>query len=122
MLKVSPFIREAIVVGDRRPYLTALIGVETDTVCDWCTRRGLTYTTYRDLTELPEVRELVEEIIAGTNAQLAQVEQVKRFELLGVELDEDAGQLTATQKVKRAAIAKEFADDIEELYGSRSAG
>jgi len=122
LLKVSPFIREAIVVGDRRPYLTALIGVETDTVCDWCTRRGLTYTTYRDLTELPEVRELVEEIIAGTNAQLAQVEQVKRFELLGVELDEDAGQLTATQKVKRAAIAKEFADDIEELYGSRSAG
>jgi len=122
LLRVSPFIREAIVVGDRRPYLTALIGVETDTLCEWCLRRGLTYTTYRDLIELPEVRELVGEIVAATNAELAQAEQIKRFELLGVELDEDAGQLTATQKVKRAAIAQEFADDIEGLYPSGSAG
>jgi long-chain acyl-CoA synthetase len=115
-LKVSPYIREAIVIGDRRKYLTALIGIESDTVGDWATRRHIGYTTYRDLSSKPEVRQLVQEVVDEVNTELAQVETIKRFELLGKELDHEEGELTATQKVKRAAIAQEFSDLIEAMY------
>lgn len=115
-LKVSPYIREAIVIGDRRKYLTALIGIEADTVGDWATRRGIPYTTYADLASRPEVRELVAGVVDEVNQTLAQVETIKRFELLRKELDHEDGELTATQKVKRAAIEREFADVIEGMY------
>jgi long-chain acyl-CoA synthetase len=115
-LKVSPYIREAVVIGDRRKYLTALIGIEPDTVGDWATRRRLGYTTYRDLTTKPEVRELVQGVVDEVNKELAQVETIKRFELIPKELDHEEGELTATQKVKRAAIATEFTDLIEGMY------
>jgi len=116
MLKISPYIREAIVIGDRRKYLTALIGIELDTVGDWATRRNLAYTTYRDLSEKPEVVELVQGVVDEVNTHLAQVETVKRFTLLPKELDPEDGELTATQKVKRAAISKEFEELIEAMY------
>ncbi|MCZ7525237.1 MAG: AMP-binding protein [Acidimicrobiia bacterium] len=116
LLKVSPFVREAIVVGDRRPYLTALIGIEVDTVGEWSGRHGVPFTTYRDLSEKPEVRELIGEWVAEVNRDLARAEEIKRFELLPVELDHDEGQLTATQKVKRRAIAQQFSELIERMY------
>jgi long-chain acyl-CoA synthetase len=115
-LKVSPYLREAVVIGDRRRYLTALIGIEPDTVGDWATRRGIPYTTYADLSGRDEVRQLVAEVVESVNKDLARVEQVKRFELIPVELDHEDGQLTATQKVKRAAIAEQFGELIEGMY------
>ena len=115
-LKVSPYIREAVVIGDRRKYLTALIGIELDTVGDWATRRQLAYTTYRDLSDKPEVRQLIEESVEEVNATLAQVERIKRFALLPKELDHEEGELTATQKVKRRAIAEAFSDLVEGMY------
>jgi long-chain acyl-CoA synthetase len=115
-LKVSPYVREAIVVGDRRKYLTALIGIELDTVADWAGRRGVTFTTYSDLAGKEPVRELIGEWVESVNGELAQVERIKRFTLLRKELDHEDGQLTATQKVKRAAISEEFADEVEALY------
>ena len=115
-LKVSPFVREAIVIGDKRKYLTALIGIELDTVANWATRRGLGFTTYHNLTTKPEVRELIAEWVEAVNQDLAQVEKVKRFDLLPKELDHEEGELTATQKVKRAAIAREFEELIEAMY------
>jgi long-chain acyl-CoA synthetase len=115
-LKVSPYVREAIVVGDRRKYLTALIGIERDTVGDWATRRQLAYTTYEDLSAKPEVESLIGEWIDHVNRDLAQVETVKRFTLLPKELDHENGELTATQKVKRAAIVAQFTDLIEAMY------
>ncbi|MCK9247623.1 MAG: AMP-binding protein [Solirubrobacteraceae bacterium] len=120
-LKVSPYVREAIVVGDRRKYLVALIGIEQDTVGDWATRTGLAYTTYADLSRKPEVRELVDGVVAAANADLAQVETIKRFALLEKELDHEDGELTATQKVRRAAIEREFAATIESLYAGEGA-
>ena len=116
MLKVSPYVREAVVIGDRRKYLTALIGIEQDTVGDWATRRHLPYTTYEDLSAKPEVVELIGEWVDHVNRDLAQVETIKRFALLPTELDHENGQLTATQKVKRAAIAAQFGDLIEAMY------
>lgn len=115
-LKASPYIKEAIVIGDRRKYLTALIGIELDTVGSWAQKRRLSFTTYRDLTTKPEVVELVQGIVDAANAQLAAVETIKAFRLLPKELDHEQGELTATQKVKRSAITAQFADDIEGMY------
>ncbi|MEU8246075.1 AMP-binding protein [Nonomuraea sp. NPDC048916] len=115
-LKASPYLKEAVVVGDQRPYLVALIGIEPDTVGEWARRRGITYTTYRDLSEKPETRELVRGIVDEVNERFARVEQVRRFAFLPKELDHEDGELTATQKVKRAAIAKLFEDLVEGMY------
>ena len=121
-LKVSPYVREAIVIGDRRPYLVALVGIEADTVGDWATRQKVPYTTYADLSRRPEVAELIGGVVEEANGDFAQVETVKRYALLDKELDHEEGELTATQKVKRAAIAKEFEPMIEGLYSNREAG
>jgi long-chain acyl-CoA synthetase len=115
-LKVSPFVREAIVIGDGLKYLTALIGIELDTVSDWATRRRIGFTTYEDLSARPEVRELIGTWVDEVNGELAQVERVKRFALIPKELDHEDGELTATQKVKRKAIAAQFTELIQGLY------
>jgi long-chain acyl-CoA synthetase len=117
-LKASPFIKEAIVVGDRRPYLVALIGIELETVGDWAQRRGIAYTTYRDLSEKPEVLKLVQDIVTEVNSRFATVEQIKKFRMLPKELDHEDGELTATQKVKRSAIVKLFGELVEDMYRS----
>lgn len=115
-LKASPYVKEAVVIGDQRPYLVALIGIELDTVGEWARRRGLSYTTYRDLSEKREVRELVQGIVDEVNTRFARVEQVRRFAFLPKELDHEDGELTATQKVKRSAIAKLFEELVEGMY------
>ena len=66
-LKTSPYVKEAMVIGDRRKYLTALVGIELDTVGDWALRQGIPYTTYRDLGEKAEVLELIQGVINHTN-------------------------------------------------------
>jgi long-chain acyl-CoA synthetase len=123
-LKASPFIREAVVFGDRQAYLTALIGIEEDTVGAWARQRRIPYTTYRDLSEKPEVLELVRQIVVATNEQFARVEQVRKFRVLPKQLDHDDGDLTATQKVKRAALAQSFGFLVEDMVrgGTAHAG
>jgi long-chain acyl-CoA synthetase len=116
LLKVSPFVREAVVIGDRRKYLTALIGIELETVGNWASRRGLAYTTYADLAAKPEVHALIDDVVREANEQLAQVEQVKQFTLIGKELDHEDGELTATQKVKRRAMEHRFEKEIGAMY------
>ena len=115
-LKASPYIKEAVVIGDQRPYLTALIGIELDTVGHWAQTRKLPYTTYRDLGEKKEVLALVQSIVDNVNARFARVEQIKKYSMLTKELDHEDGELTATQKVKRKAIATMFADQVEGMY------
>ncbi|MGM1061231.1 AMP-dependent synthetase/ligase [Saccharothrix sp. Mg75] len=122
-LKTSPYVKEAIVLGDQRPYLVALIGIEHDTVGHWARQRKLAYTTYRDLAEKDEVRELVRGIVLEVNERFASVEQVKKFRVLPKELDHEDGELTATQKVKRSALAKVYGDLVEDMYlGGTGAG
>ncbi len=115
-LKASPYIKEAMVIGDGRKHLAALIGIELDTVGEWAQRRQIGYSTYRDLTEKPEVLELVEGVVKEVNDKFSQVEWIKAFRLLPKELDHEDGELTATQKVKRSAIAKGFEDLVESMY------
>jgi long-chain acyl-CoA synthetase len=115
-LKTSPFVREAMVIGDRRKYVTALIGIELDTVGNWALRRGIPYTTYRDLSEKPEVVELMQGVVNKTNEKFASVEHIKRFKLLPKELDHEDGELTATQKLKRQSMEDMFHDLVESMY------
>jgi long-chain acyl-CoA synthetase len=115
-LKVSPFVREAIVICDGRKFLVALIGIELDTVGAWALQQRVGFTTYADLASKPEVVALVEAWVDQVNQELAQVETIKAVALLPKELDPEDGEVTATQKVKRRAIETQFASLIEGLY------
>jgi long-chain acyl-CoA synthetase len=115
-LKTSPYVNEAMVIGEGRKYLTALIGIELDTVGDWALRRGLPYTTYRDLSEKPEVVELIQQVVDQTNEKFARVENIRKFALLPKQLDHEDGELTATQKLKRSAMVDAFGDLVESMY------
>lgn len=115
-LKASPFVKEAMVIGDGRKYISAIIGIEFDTVGDWATRRQIPYTTYRDLSEKPEVRELIQGVVNTTNDKFARVEQIKKFAMIPKELDHEDGELTATQKLKRTSMEDMFRDLVESLY------
>ncbi len=115
-LKASPFIKEAMVIGDGRKYLTALVGIELDTVGNWALRKNIPYTTYRDLTEKAEVLELVQKVVDETNEKFARVEGIKKFAMIPKELDHEDGELTATQKLKRSAMTDLFGDLVESMY------
>ncbi len=115
-LKTSPYVKEAMVIGDGKKYLTALIGIELDTVGDWALRHNIPYTTYRDLSEKPEVIELIQGVVDATNEKFASVEQIKKFRLLPKELDHEDGELTATQKLKRNAMEDAFGELVESMY------
>jgi len=117
-IKTSPYVKEAMVIGDRRKFISALIGIEFDVVGDWATRRGIPYTTYRDLTEKPEVIELIQGVINETNSKFARAENVRQFRMIPKELDHEDGELTATQKLKRSAMEEMFRDLIEDMYRS----
>ncbi len=115
-LKTSPYINEAMVIGDRRKYLTALIAIELETVGNWAVKRDIPYTTYRDLTEKPEVIEMIEKEVERTNEKFARVEGIKKFKLIPKELDHEDGELTATQKLKRSSVEDTFRDLVESMY------
>jgi long-chain acyl-CoA synthetase len=115
-LKTSLYVKEAMVIGDRRKFLSALIGIELDTVGDWALRKNIPYTTYRDLSEKPEVLELIQGVVNETNEKFARVESIREFRMIPKELDHEDGELTATQKIKRSAMEEAFGDLIEEMY------
>ncbi|SDG43543.1 long-chain acyl-CoA synthetase [Lentzea fradiae] len=115
-LKTSPYIKEAVVIGDQRAYLVALIGIEYETVGHWARQRRIPYTTYRDLSEKAEVQELVQSVVTEVNTRFATVEQIKKFRTLPKELDHEDGELTATQKVKRSALGKAFGGLVDSMY------
>ena len=118
-LKTSPYVKEAMVIGDGKNYLTALIGIELDTVGDWATRRSIPYTTYRDLGEKPEVLKMIQGVINETNSKFARVENVRTFRMLPKELDHEDGELTATQKLKRESMEEMFGDLIVNMYSGK---
>ncbi len=115
-LKTSPYVKEAMVIGDGRKYVTALIGIELETVGDWAQRSNIPYTTYRDLSEKEEVVELISKVVDETNQKFARVEQIKKFKMIPKELDHEDGELTATQKLKRSAMEDMFGDLVESMY------
>lgn len=115
-VKGSPYIKECIVIGERRKYVSALIQIDFETTGKWAEENGIAYTTFRNLVENPAVRELIEAEIARANASLAQVSHIRRFHLLTKELDHDDDEVTATMKVRRANVQEKYAKEIESLY------
>ena len=116
-LKTSPYIKEAVAIGDTRKFIGALVQIEGDTVGHWAGDRKLPYTSFEDLSAKPEVRKLIESEIKQANEQLARVEQVRSFRLLPKELHQDDGELTATQKVRRKEVHRIWETLIESMYG-----
>ena len=117
-LKTSPYVKEAVVIGDRRAYLTALIGIELDTVGDWAQRRKIPYTTYRDLAEKPEVVALVQGVVDGVNARLrhgragqAVPDAAQGTRPRGRRADRDA-------EGEAAALVGMFGDLVESMYSA----
>jgi long-chain acyl-CoA synthetase len=115
-LKTSPYVNEAMVIGDRRKFLSALIAIELETVGAWAQQNNIVYTTFRDLTEKPEVIDLIKGAVDKANARFARVESIKQFRLIPKELDHEDGELTATQKLKRSAVEEAFTDLVEDMY------
>ena len=115
-LKDSEYIKEAIVVGEARKYLGAIVQVDYESVGRWARDRALPYTNYKSLSQLTEVHELVDRVVNDTNKRFARVENIRRFAILEKELDHDDGELTATQKVRRAMIEKKFARELALIY------
>ena len=116
VIKASPFIKEVIVVADKRPYVAALVQLDMDNVRLWAERQSIAYTTFRSLAENADVQALIEKEVEKRNGDLARVEQIKKIWLLRKELDHDDGEVTATMKVRRAKIFEIYADEIENLY------
>ena len=115
-IKSSPYIKECIVVADKRPYVTALIQIDMETTRLWAEQQGLKFTTFRSLTKIPKVIGLIDEEISQGNKNLARVEQIKKVWLLPKELDHEDGEVTATLKVRRSKISQSYEHEIEELY------
>jgi len=115
-LKCSPYVNQAIVVGDKRPYLSAIIQIELDTVSKWALEHNIAYTTFKSLAGNPEVYDLIKGEVEDANKEFARVEGIKKFILLDKELDHDDEELTATMKVRRKSVEAKFKDLIDSMY------
>ncbi len=116
-LKTSPYIHEAVAVGDGKKFITALVEIEFDVVADWANRRNIQYTSFTDLSANAAVLKLLDDEVMRCNELLARAEQVRKFRTLPRELNEDDGELTATRKVRRRNVLSAYAPLIAELYG-----
>ena len=112
-LKQNRYISQAVVVGDRRPYLVALITIDPDEVAGFAQQHGLEPD---DVPESEAMHEEVQRAVDEVNARVGRVEQVKKFKILPHDLSQATGELTPTLKVKRNVVNEKFADEVEKLY------
>jgi long-chain acyl-CoA synthetase len=115
-LKFSPYIQDAVVIGDGRKFLTSLILIDEDNVNKFAQDNRVPYTTFADLTQNQEIVKLIEREVAKVNKDLSKVETVKKFALLPRRFYEEDGDVTPTKKVKRRFLEQRYADLIESLY------
>jgi long-chain acyl-CoA synthetase len=116
MLKYSPWISQAVVIGDARPFLSALLTLDQEKVTEFAEQKGIAHSDFAELTQHPDVQQLVSNAVEEVNSQLARVEQVKKWEVLERDFEQDAGEVTPTLKVRRKAIIEKYDDLIEQLY------
>ncbi len=116
-LKFSPYVGEAVVFGGDWPFVTAIIAIDFANASTWAERRRLTYTTFTDLAQRPEIYDLISSHTEDVNTDLPDSARVCRFLLLHKEFDADDGELTRTRKVRRGFIAERYAQLVEALYG-----
>jgi long-chain acyl-CoA synthetase len=114
-IKQSQWVSQCVVVGDRRPYLVALVTLDPEEVAKLAEEKGWPADPAQ-IAEQPEMRELIQQHIDAINENFARVEQIKKFAILPEDLSQEGGELTPTMKVKRAAVTEKHADAIEKLY------
>jgi long-chain acyl-CoA synthetase len=118
-LKFSPYVAEAVVLGDGRDYLAAMICIRFSIVSKWAEKNRISFTTYTDLSSRPETYELLRKEVEAVNATLPPAQRISKFLLLYKELDADDGELTRTRKVRRTVINEKYADIIDAIYGGK---
>lgn len=115
-LKFSPYITDAVVIGDKRPYLTVIIMIDQENVEKYAQDADVPFSNYASLTRSPEVQALIQGEIDRVNTKFARVEQIKKFFLLENQLTAEDEELTPTMKLKRKLVEKKYADQIEAMY------
>jgi long-chain acyl-CoA synthetase len=115
-LKFSPYIGEAVVFGDARPFVAAIIAIDATTVGNWAERRNVAYTSFQDLCARREVRELIRDEIVRCNASLPEPIRVRRFLVLHKEFDADDDEITRTRKIRRRFVAEKYAAVVEAFF------
>jgi long-chain acyl-CoA synthetase len=117
-LKFSPYISDAVVIGDRRPYLTCLIMIEQETVEKFAQDKSIPFTNYVSLCRSAQVQQLIFDEIERVNANFARVETIKRFHLIEQQLTPEDEELTPTMKLKRKFVNVKYVKEIEAMYGA----
>lgn len=115
-LKFSPYITDAVVIGDKRPYLTVIVMIDQENVEKFAQDRDVPFSNYASLTKAPEVLALIQEEIDRVNKKFARVEQIKKFYLLQTQLSAEDEELTPTMKLKRKLVEKKYAPQIDAMY------
>lgn len=118
MVKADPFISQIVVLGDRKPYLVALITVNKEEAEKFAREKGINFSSYEELTKHPLIYQRVKETIDSVNSRLASYETIKKFAILPVDFTIESGELTPTLKVKRKVVYEKYKDIIENLYAS----
>jgi long-chain acyl-CoA synthetase len=118
LLKFSPYITDAVAVGDGRHFVCALIMIDQEHVARFAQEKQVPYTDFASLTRSAEVIELISQQVKAANAQLARVEQVKEFRIISELLNAEDEELTPTMKLKRKVVASKYARLIDAMYAS----
>lgn len=116
MLKFSPYIKEALVYGEGRPYVVAILNINFETVSKWAEQRGVPYTSYQDLSQKAEVYELLKEVVTRVNENLPEMIRIKKFTSLFKEFHPDDGEMTRTRKLRRVFIHQRYKSLLESMY------
>jgi long-chain acyl-CoA synthetase len=119
-LRAHPLVSQCIVVGDGKPFIAALVTVDTEALPGWLERSGKdTGTAVADLVDDADLRNAIGEAVAEANQAVSRAEQIREFRILPVDFSESGGEMTPTMKVKRAVVVDKYADDIAGIYAGR---
>jgi long-chain acyl-CoA synthetase len=119
-LKFSPYITDAVVIGDRRAFLTALVMIDHENVERFAQELNVPFTNFQSLCRTREVQELIQGEVDRVNTRFARVEQVKKFRLIEHKLTAEDEELTPTMKLKRKLVNEKYRDLIESMYSAKS--
>jgi long-chain acyl-CoA synthetase len=119
-LKFSPYVSDAVVIGDKRPYLTCLVMIDQENVEKYAQDHDIPFTNYASLCRAQEIQDLIQREIEAVNVNFARVETIKKFYLIERQLTPEDEELTPTMKLKRSFVNKRYADEINAMYGERA--